>query len=308
MHAYKAFGLNISSEIPLPELIEGDPAGNVDLIIKIGDFNLPKLRKTQIYRRGIRADFGQDLSGNLYLTWEHLAAFQASEGNVLTVLPYTQDPNLLSLFTVSEAMGLILFQKGYFLLHASSVLVGDEAWCFMGSPGAGKSTTAAAFIKAGCKLLSDDLTAIDFNSSNVPYIIPAYPQLKIWDKTVNGLEYDKTDLQPVSEGVNKFSYQPKQGFPSEPVRLGKIIFLHKARNKKSSQPLNAVEIPTELLKNFPLPVILLSGDALKIHFLQSFKCAKSADIIQKRRPEGFDKLASWVEESVSIFVNSEMNV
>ena len=226
MYSYKAFGLSIVSDIGLPELSVIESQADYDLHIKIGPIVLPKVKKTMIYRRGIRAGFGQDNSANLYLHWDGVADYSAVNGKLLTISPLTTDPNLLSLFTVSEALGLILFQKGYFLLHASAVQVGDEAWCFMGSPGAGKSTTAAAFVKMGCPLLSDDLTAISFNDKGEAVIIPAYPQLKIWDNTVNGLQYDKSDLQPVSEGVNKFSYQPKTNFLHEPVRLKEIFFLH----------------------------------------------------------------------------------
>lgn len=300
MHCYKAFGLNIISEIELPELSDIEPLDHYDLQIKLQKVNLPKLKKTPIFRRGIRAEFGQDESSALYLSWKDVADFKAIEGNILLIDRATTDPNLLSLFTVSEALGLILFQRGYFLLHASSVQVGEEAWCFMGNPGAGKSTTAAAFIKHGCNLLSDDLTAIGFNDNGEAVVIPAYPQLKIWDNTVNGLNYDKSELNPVSEGVNKFSYQPKSGFPQNPVKLKEIIFLHKARNRSVLRRLTVSEIPTETIKNFPLPIQLLKGTSLKTHFLQSFQCAKSAKMWKKRRPDGFDLLEKWVEESLLI--------
>lgn len=297
MYSYIAYGLNIFSEIKLPELSEAKTAADYDLHIHVAQFEFPRLKATQIYRRGIKADFGKDQEENLYLHWENVAGFKANSGKFLTVMPFCEDANLLSLFTVSEALGLILFQKNYFLLHASAVQVGDEAWCFMGAPGAGKSTTAAAFIKAGCKLLSDDLTAIAFNN-NFPVVIPAYPQLKIWNNTVKGLDYQEAELQPVSEGINKFSYQPKSGFSHDPVKLGQVFFLHKARNRKALQSLTAPEIPTEMLKNFPLPVQLLVNEALKRHFLQSFQCAGAAQMWRKRRPDGFNNLEKWVLESI----------
>lgn len=298
MHHYKAFGLNILSELELPELSDGDAITKHDLYIQSASFELPALENTQLYRRGVRAGFAKDADENLYLHWNKVASFKASSGNCLVVKPLVDDNNLVSLFTVSEALGLILFQRGLFLLHASAVRVGNEGWCFMGTPGAGKSTTAAAFIKAGGKLLSDDLTAIGFNDNGLAYIIPAYPQLKIWDKTANGLHYKKSELQPVSEGVNKFSYQPKSDFLHEPVPLKEVFFLHKARNRKPLVPLSAAEIPTETLKNFPLPSQLLTEDALKRHFSQSFQCTRSARLWKKKRPDGFENLEKWVNESI----------
>ncbi len=298
MHHYTAFGLHIHSEISLPELAEGDPRSATDVYIRKGAIALPPTRPTMIYRRGIRAFFGEDEHQALYLDWAGIASFRATGGNELVVSPVASEANVISLFTVSEALGLILFQKGYFLLHASSVAVGDEAWCFMGMPGAGKSSTAAAFIKAGCRLLSDDLTAITLDDAGKPQIVPAYPQLKIWDKTVSGLHYDKSSLEPVSEGVNKFSYQPRGQFSAKAVPLKKVFFLHKARNRPAVQTMNVAEIPGEMLRNFPLPIELLSGENLQKHFFQSIQCAKSAELLRKRRPEGFDNLEKWVEASV----------
>lgn len=304
MSFYKAYGLTILSDFELPELSSIELTTTWDLHIKREEVILPKLKKTPIYRRGIRAFFGRDNDDNLVLHWKDVATFKAVNGKELIVSPLTDDTNLLSLFTVSEALGLILFQKGYFLLHASAVKVGGEAWCFMGNPGAGKSTTAAAFVKAGCPLLSDDLTAIRFDVNGKAYIIPAYPQLKIWDNAVNGLAYNRFGLEPVSEGINKFSYKPKGDFDHEEVALGEIYFLHKAKNQTALKRLSATEIPLETLKNFPLPIALLSGEFLKNHFIQSFKCASSSKMWRKRRPAGFELLEKWVQESISL--NAEM--
>ncbi|WP_229252633.1 phosphoenolpyruvate carboxykinase (ATP) [Dyadobacter helix] len=295
MYFYRAFGLNIHAQIELPELSPSDNLAPVDLMIEIGQVILPKTRKTRIYRRGIRADFGSDDQQNIFLHWEGVADYQAIDGHKLLIAPATEDKNLLSLFTVSEALGLILFQRGLFLLHASAVKVGDRAWCFMGNPGAGKSTTAAAFLKSGHRLLSDDLTAITFDKDGQAFIVPAYPQLKIWDNTVSGLNYDPKTLEPVSEGVNKYSFQPRTHFSHEPVRLGHIIFLHKAKNKPAKEELGPAKVPIELLKNFPLPAGILKGNLLKNHFLQSFQCARSARLWSKRRPKSFDDLESWAK-------------
>ncbi|PWJ58239.1 hypothetical protein CLV98_10497 [Dyadobacter jejuensis] len=294
MYFYTAFGLHIQSQIPLPELSVAKEGQEVDLTIEVAPIDLPTMAPTNIHRRGVMATFGKNQRDDLLLHWEGIANFQASSGKLLRIDPLITDENLLSLFTVSEALGLILFQRGDFLLHASAVRVGDEAWCFMGNPGAGKSTTAASFIKAGCPLLSDDLTAIRFDRQGVPFVIPAYPQLKIWEQTVKGLDYDTESLTPVSEGVNKFSYQPKEGFDHTPVRLKRVFFLHKARNRKYMEALSAVSIPIELLKNFPLPASLVQNDTLKLHFQQSFQIAGFADLFRKRRDKSFDALHEWV--------------
>lgn len=296
MPLYRAFDLTIHSEIPLPELIRLEDDGKVSPDIRVirSEVAFPELEQTAIYRRGVMARSGATPDGSIYMYWEGITGFRAIEGQTLYVDSYTEDLDLLSLFTISEALGCLLFQRGLFLLHASSVQVGQEAFCFMGEPGAGKSTTASAFVKHGSRLLSDDLTAIAFDKHNCPYVLPAYPQLKIWENTVVGLDFDPTQLSPVSEGINKFAMIPELDFPERPVPLAQIFFLHKARNRPALQAVQLTESPVELVRHFPLATHLLYGHALQRHFKQSIWCATSASIWRMRRPKDFIALEKWV--------------
>jgi hypothetical protein len=299
MPLYRAFDLIIHSEIFLPELVslsdEGTLAPDVRVIRSVLEF--PPLEQTAIHRRGVMARSGSAPDGSIYMQWEGIAGFRAIGGHTLQVHSYTDDPGLLSLFTISEALGCILFQRGMLLLHASSVQVGEEAFCFMGEPGAGKSTTASAFVKHGARLLSDDLTAISFGQHNQPYVVPAYPQLKIWENTVQGLKFDLTRLSPVSEGINKFALVPDLDFPDKPVPLAQVFFLHKARNRPAFLEVQPTEVPVELVRHFPLATHLLVGKDLQRHFTQSIRCAASASVWRMRRPKDFAALEEWVLSS-----------
>ncbi len=254
---------------------------------------------TSIHRRGIMAESAEGNDGAIYLRWEGVAGYKAMNGDTLYVDPYTEDADLLSLFTVSEALGCILLQRGLLLLHASSVQVGGVAYSFLGEPGAGKSTTATAFVKRGALLLSDDLTAIYFDHENRPHILPAYPQLKIWENTVNGLDFDKSKLSPVAEGINKFSLRPSHDFPTAPVPLAKIFLLHKPDELTTDRNLSPIEAPIELVRHFPLSPHLLRGKSHQRHFQQSSWCAIHTQIWNKRRPDGFPALEKWVSEEYS---------
>ncbi|MBB5282798.1 hypothetical protein HNQ92_000919 [Rhabdobacter roseus] len=294
---YTAYGLQFRSDLLLPECLPGT-GENIDFEIVLTSFPGVKSRPTNIYRRGIRATSGTDAAGHLYLSWEGVADYQALNGRTLRVQPRTEEADLLSLFTLSEALGLILFQRGMYLLHASAVQVGAEAWCFMGTPGAGKSTTAAAFVQAGCPLLSDDLTALRFDEQGRAQIIPGFPQLKIWDTTAEGLRYDPALLTPISEGINKFAFQPTANFPQVPIELGAIYFLHRARNRPARQVVSPVEVPMETLKYFPLPKQFLNQPTIKKLFTQSLQCARTVPICRMRRPADFAALQAWVALSV----------
>ncbi|GHB56391.1 serine kinase [Persicitalea jodogahamensis] len=300
MSLYRAFDLRIHSEILLPELIpleNADQEADVKIVRSTVDF--PDLEPTSIHRRGIMAQSAEDVNGAIYLRWEGVAGYKAVNGDTLYIEPYTDDAELLSLFTVSEALGCILLQRGLLLLHASSVQVGSVAYSFLGEPGAGKSTTATAFVKHGSHLLSDDLTAICFDDNNRPFVLPAYPQLKIWENTVNGLNFDKSELTPVAEGINKFSLRPGVNFPAEPIPLAKIFLLHDRPELPATQKFSPVEAPIELVRHFPLSARLLRGKVHQRHFQQSSWCATHAQIWNKRRPAGFAALEKWVSEQHS---------
>lgn len=299
MYRYNAYCLDFSSEI---ELSECNPAVSEadDFQISITDLIRPKLEVTTIHRRGIMAHTAIDSDGALWLHWDGVATYKATGGTLLEVHPLTNDPNLLSLFTVSEALGLLLFQRKNFLLHASAVKVGGEGWVFMGMPGAGKSTTCAAFVKAGCQLLSDDLTAIVFNHAGTPFINPAYPQLKIWENTVNGLGYDKKQLVPVSEGVNKYALAPSAHFDTTPVPLSRMYFLHRDESPAGETSLSAMEVPTETLKHFPMPNQFLTASVLQQYFRQSILCAREAGFFRLQRPDGFAELEKWVQHKIRL--------
>lgn len=300
LYHYKAFGLSFSSEIELTECLPSDHT-EMDFRIVIARVPLTAMAVTNIHRRGILASSGTDSNHNLYLHWEGVASYRASGGDLLEVEVYTEDKDVLSLFTVSEALAMILFQRNYYLLHASAVQIGEKAVVFMGAPGAGKSTTAAAFVKAGCRLLSDDLTALSFDDQGKPFVVPAYPQLKIWENTVKGLGMNLENLERVSEGVNKFAVTPRDSFPDQMLPLGAFYFLHKARNKPRLRNMPPMNIPTETLKHFPIESEWLDENHLTRMFHQSIQCAQHAEMYEMRRPEGFVALEEWVQNQLKAY-------
>src|SRR5689334_16113341 len=52
-------------------------------------------------------------------------------------------------YLLGPVMGFVLLLRGIVCLHASAVIIGDQAIALLGPAGSGKSTTAAAFSKLG---------------------------------------------------------------------------------------------------------------------------------------------------------------
>ncbi|ADB38052.1 HPr kinase [Spirosoma linguale] len=293
MKKYVAFGLTLETELDFTDILQESTAETDVQITETVIYDQAN-RPTRVHRRGVQARFGRTAT-TLLLNWPGIATFQVSSGNKITYQNQGTDKGTLRLFLLSEIFGLLLYQRGIFLLHGSAVKVGTTASVFVGVPGAGKSTTAAAFGQVGHTVLTDDLVAIQL-INNRPFVIPAFAQYKIWRNTVDGLKLDESKLEPSFEGATKFLVtQPLADFPNSPIPLQRITLLYPPKARRPDEPIKPLRSPVELLKHFPLPVQLLTGDFLQTHFRDSLAIAQYAAIYQQKRPNGFDALNLFVK-------------
>src|SRR5215213_5406611 len=89
-------------------------------------------------------------------------------------------------YLLGPVLGFVLRLRGVLALHASVVAVGDRAVALAGPAGAGKSTAAAAFARAGHPVLADDVAALDPDGDGFG-ARPAYPRLRLWDDSAGAL-------------------------------------------------------------------------------------------------------------------------
>jgi hypothetical protein len=64
-------------------------------------------------------------------------------------------------------------------------------------------------------------------------LIPAFPQIKIWQSSVVGLQLPKETMVPVREGVDKLSWQEAYLFEDQPVPLTQIFVLSPSNARAS---------------------------------------------------------------------------
>ena len=295
---YFAFGLTIQTDISFDGVLQPSVAQPDVLILE--DYVPEKAgRQTRLYRRGIQARLGIVENG-FVLNWASVGKFRVTAGNRITYQNMGADDDTLRLFLLSEVIGIILYQRGRFLLHASAVAINGQAAVFMGVPGAGKSTTATAFGKAGCTVLTDDLVVIDF-INNKPQLIPAFSQYKVWKSALDGLGIDATTLAPSFEGANKFLItQPVDQFPVEPLPLRQLMILYPPTSRIKEGQIRPITAPVELLKHFPLPVQLLTPVFLQQHFFQALQIAQTTPIRFMKRTNDFSALETFVAETVQV--------
>ena len=124
--------------------------------------------------------------GSTYVRWESVGEFLVSaDGGRIT---YRRDESAsvesFQVYLLGQALSLALVKQGYEPLHATAVIVDDGAVAFLGSNAFGKSTLAACFLEAGCRLLTDDLLILQ-KTCNGLMAHPGPPRIKLFPKIAN---------------------------------------------------------------------------------------------------------------------------
>jgi hypothetical protein len=130
-------------------------------------------------------------------------------------------------YLLGPVMGFVLRLRGTVCLHASAVAVDNRAIALVGQPGAGKSTTAAAFACCGFTVLSDDVVALADKETQF-LVEPGYPRVNLWPDSVRQL-FGSDDALPRITPTWEKRYLPlgQDGyqFASSPLPLGGIYIL-----------------------------------------------------------------------------------
>ncbi len=289
MFHYQAFGLCIRSDSALPELAPG--AGAEDILIRRGDFRMPPVEATTIQRGGIEALFGGTFA-SAYLHWPGVASMWAEDGRTLTVSVEDKNvsPRFLNQFILSEALGMILYQRGFFLLHASAVDIGGSAIVLAGMPGVGKSTTAATLLQRGHTVLSDDMVALDLKREQV-LVLPGFDNMKVSPATAKALGYEPRLLPEVFPGSMKRLLKQTGAIAAAPLPL-KSVYILRAGGDLRFTRLTGAGAFIPLLQFFPCPSALLQQ---LTYLRQCEELCKRVPIIEVQCPRNLDLLGDLAD-------------
>ncbi len=86
-----------------------------------------------------------------------------------------------------NGFALVLQLRGITALHASAVVVNEQAVLFLGRTGVGKSTVCAAFAQRGYELLTDDFAAL-VELDGAICVQSGFNMLRLWDDTLAALQ------------------------------------------------------------------------------------------------------------------------
>lgn len=139
-------------------------------------------------------------------------------------------------YLVGPILAFVLRLRGVVTLHASAVSVDDRAIAFIGPPGAGKSTTAAALLACGCRVLTDDVVALVERDDEF-LVLPGYPRLNLWPSSVEALYGRSHCLPRLTPNWDKYGLLLAQtgGFEETATPL-RAIYLLASRSGDVAEP------------------------------------------------------------------------
>ncbi len=289
-NAYHAYGLTLSSEFELPELtpISPDTLLPADLVMIIsGEVSADGL--TNPTTKGL---FYQMTEQTLWLNIPSVARFLIANGTQITVCAAPGiDEDSVREYLFSVCLGVIMLQRGYFVLQSSAIRVGEHCFAIAGHSGAGKSTLAAAFLNRGYALLADEFVAV----SPQGMVSPGIPVLKLWLDAAHHLNVDIKPLKPIRPRIRKFILPLGTQFCAEPLPLKAMYILGDGMQDDYSYDAITGVKKIACLDNQVYRRMYLSGLELqKQTALLSAKAASQLAMTSITRPHEAFKLAECV--------------
>jgi hypothetical protein len=303
-HLYSAFGINISSEVRIPELKKREQGG-VHAEVEYGEVEKPTLPSGK-YSSKVRRE------GDGFLCYiRDIGGVRICDGRRIIVCPEDGAEEKGFRFLVSGiALGLLLHLRGFVTLHASAVAAQGRAIAFVGRTGAGKSTTAAALHARGYSIITDDLLVLDTTEGSVQ-AYPGYPHLKLTPKAIVESVNENPDRIPkIDPEGPKHSFTAEGSFPRTPLPLQCIYVLdyqEKRRRDKPAPPYSeAIEGKKafiELVRNSYVARLLPEEVVSERHARRSAEVAQAVSMCRLYRKKSLGDLpalASFLEQEQNL--------
>lgn len=201
-----------------------------------------------------------------YYYSENIAFFEFFNGKELKINYFRSIDNNLIQTLLNYPIGSILFQRGFYVIHASAVKYNEEVICFIGSTMTGKSSLSAYLISKGASLISEDTCIFDINDNSV-LLFPAYPFIKISDEIKQYTNLSQEDGMVFNKKLtNRRGYKISNNFSNLIHEVDYFIFLEWVDTNPQLIQLNPSESFELILKN---------------NFFNSFSNKKMTDIFTK---------------------------
>ncbi len=215
--AYRAYGLSLVSERPLPGLLPDSRPGPEAVRVRLGPLP-PWASGDAVLRAPLRHVSAEGAGGRptlrvhvvgadgaLLLDYADGTRFALDGTGTEVWADWTEATTFedTATYLLGPVLGLLLRLRGMLAVHAGAVEVDGRAILLSGPAGAGKSTTTAALALAGHPVLTDDVAALREDAAGGWSVLPAFPRVRLWPDSAGALFGSADALPPITPGWDK---------------------------------------------------------------------------------------------------------
>lgn len=207
---YRLFAVNLASRFPFTTRL-GPAEGPPDVTFSVSARQPASggWRETPpVYRSPRRTEDGESIArlhwmeGCEVLCFPRVADFYLDAGRIACHLVAPDHHALMEIRLLGPVFSYWLERRGLPTLHASAVDVGGRAVAFLSSHGGGKTGLAAAMMRGGCPLLTDDVLPLE-EREGAFFGRPGYPQMRMWPDEARWFLGGSEDLALVHPALAK---------------------------------------------------------------------------------------------------------
>jgi hypothetical protein len=274
---YKVYGLNIGSELELPEL---SPVQNikVDVTIGFGEVpeHLPEVRGSGVLFEAALNDF--------LFKFEGIGRYRVQNGSRIIIQPEREAlPAEIRLVLLGSSIGALLHQRGMLAIHGSAITDGKQTTILSGPSGVGKSTLAAGLLELGYSVIADDISVIGQNEKQHFIVESGIPHLKLWKDVLAHL--NKTDdFSKVRPQLEKYRI-PIPVLEEETPSLSKIVILSPSNSTDFSYSEILGRDKFHLLRNTTYRLQFIDKmNKTEVHYRNLSQVVNSVQMFHANRP------------------------
>lgn len=297
---YSAYGINISSEIYIPELSGGEREDS-QVKIRYGKVENP-IPNSKKYSSVL-----ERCKGGFLCYINKVGGVKVKDGSKIIASPESRSTETGFRFLVSGvALGLLLHLRGRTTLHASAAAIQGRAVAFIGHSGTGKSTTAAALHARGHPIVTDDLLVLNTNGNSVQ-AYPGFPHLKLTPESIaKSVNEDPDCIPKIDPKGPKHSFAAEKNFLEDPLPLQCIYALDYQEESADadttspySEEVQGKEAIIELVRNSYIARLFPEEAISEQHLKCSAGLSKTVPVRRLHRKKSLGdlpNLASFIEQ------------
>jgi hypothetical protein len=286
MLQYFAYGLGIHSNLVLPEFTQQASACDVNVVLQPPDSTHAQLTELRQYLKVSPQE--------TIVVIRDIGHFQVRRGCEIIVTPFPHSElRLIQLCIAGSIMATLLYQRGFpLLLHASAIALEEQAVCVVGNSGDGKSSTAAALIANGHRIVSDDVVPVQIGADAIR-VVPAYPQIKISPDIAQAFHYNIDELSFLHPRLGEYAYRSETTFRTEPLRLSRIYVLTDS-DELGVEALNTQAAMIELIRHtYGLQPLAAALDPAR-HLRSCIALLSQVEVCRLNRPRSIPLLTNVI--------------